>query len=228
MGLLANILVIIVLIIIVYIVLKFMYPNSLQLKNVKSGTNSTSISASSLPNGESSNYTYSIWFYIKNWEHRLSESKVILNRSNSPKISLTPYSNNIEVDISLNAASASTSAENSVCNIINVPLQKWTNIIVSLNGRTTDVYLDGKLVRTCLLPAVPSIPTGDIVITPDGGFSGWTSNFQYWPKSLNPQEAYNVYKDGPGSVKGLGKILNNHKVKFSYLVNEQEKGSIEF
>ena len=35
-------------------------------------------------------------------------------------------------------------------------------------------------------------------------------------------------KNGPGSVSGLGKILNNHKVKFSYLVNEQEKGSIEF
>lgn len=233
MGILTNILVIIVVIIIVYIVLRFIYPNSLQLKNVKSGTVLTSINASTLPNGESSNYAYSIWFYIKNWEHRLGDSKVLLDRSNGPKISFTPYSNNIEVDIGLNAtakasASAKTPPETPVCNIVNVPLQKWTNIIVSLNGRTTDVYLDGKLVRTCLLPTVPSNPTGNVLITPDGGFSGWTSNFQYWPNPLNPNEAYDVYKNGPGSVKGLGKILNNHKIKFSYLVNEEEKGSIEF
>jgi hypothetical protein len=254
MGILTNILVVIVVIIIVYIVLRFIYPNSLQLKNVKSGTVVTSINASSLPNGESSNYAYSIWFYVKNWEHRLADSKVILDRSNGPKISFTPYSNNIEVDIALNAASAaaasasaasasasasasaiasatasvSTTDEKPTCNIVNVPLQKWTNIILSLNGRTTDVYLDGKLVRTCLLPTVPSNPSGNVSITPGGGFSGWTSNFQYWPNPLNPNEAYDVYKNGPGSVKGLGKILNNHKVKFSYLVNEEEKGSIEF
>jgi len=231
MGLLTKVLSVIVILIIVYIVMRFMNPNSLQLKNVKSGTETTAISQSSLPNnGESINYTYSIWFYVKNWQYRLSEPKVLLTRSNSPKITLSAYSNNIEIDISVNSVSASETLpdENTVCSVNNVPLQKWSNLIVSLNGRTADVYLDGKLVRTCILPAVPINPAGDISITPGGGFSGWTSNFQYWPNSLNPQEAYDVYKNGPGSVSGYGKVLNSHKLKVSYLVDNTEKGSFVF
>jgi len=228
MGLITKILSVVIVIIIAYVIMRFAYPDSLQLKNVKSGTITTSISESTLPNnGESVNYAYSIWFYVKNWQYRLSESKVMLVRSNSPKITLTPYSNNIEIDISVNAASESLPGTNAVCGINNIPLQKWTNLILSLNGRTADVYLDGKLVRTCILPAVPNKPTGDVNITPGGGFSGWTSNFQYWPNALNPQEAYNVYKNGPGSVSGFGKILNNHKVRVSYLVDNTEKGSFE-
>ena len=53
----------------------------------------------------------------------------------------------------------------------NVPLQKWVNLIISLYGRTLDVYIDGKLVRTCVLPGVAQVnPDADILVTPMGGF----------------------------------------------------------
>lgn len=44
-----------------------------------------------------------------------------------------------------------------MCMINNFPLQRWVNLIVSLNNRTMDVYLNGKLVRTCILPAPANI-----------------------------------------------------------------------
>ena len=76
------------------------------------------------------------------------------------------------------------------CVVKNFPLQKWVNLIVSVYGRTLDIYIDGKLVRTCILPGVAKVNAkANIVVTPNGGFNGWTSNFKYWAHASNPQEA---------------------------------------
>jgi hypothetical protein len=129
-------------------------------------------------------------------------------------------------------ASASTAAGNSVtsintCLIENVPIQKWVNIIISLYGRTLDIYLDGKLVRTCILPGVPRINNdANIHVTKDGGFSGWTSTFKYWSNASNPQEAYNIYKDGfGGSI--LGNALSKYRLRFSTVKDNKVTGSFE-
>jgi hypothetical protein len=101
------------------------------------------------------------------------------------------------------------------------------NLIISLYGRTLDVYLDGKLVRTCVLPGVAKVnPAANILVTPNGGFNGFTSNFQYWPTATNPQQAYNIYKDGfGGSV--FGNLFNKFRLKVSLLEDNREKGSFE-
>ena len=67
--------------------------------------------------------------------------------------------------------------------------------------------------------------TANIYITPSGGFSGWTGQMKYWPNPLNPQQAYNVYKEGPGTSDT--NIFNKYRIKFSYLVDNVEKGSFE-
>ena len=91
------------------------------------------------------------------------------------------------------------------------------------------MYLDGKLVRTCVLPGVALVDKdADIYLTPNppGGFDGFTSKFQYIPEPVNPQEAYNIYKAGYGGG-GLGGAMNRYKVKVSYLVDNKEKSSFQ-
>ena len=101
------------------------------------------------------------------------------------------------------------------------------NVIISLYGRTLDVYLDGKLVRTCVLPGVAKMnQNADVEVTPSGGFSGWTSTFKYLPNASNPQEAYNMYKDGfGGSI--LGNVISKYRVRFSLIKDNKESGSFE-
>ena len=41
--------------------------------------------------------------------------------------------------------------------IVNVPIQRWVNIFISVFGRTLDVYLDGKLVKTGILPSIAKV-----------------------------------------------------------------------
>ena len=250
MAVIRNIILAIVIIVVVVIVYNYFRSNKTHLSGLKSAKNSVNIQASTLPHNKgSNNFAYSIWFYVKDWQYRLTESKDVLARSShgaknnhNPKITLAPYENNIHINISTYPVSGESHTDNSKddnsnlsdvksnheCVIRNFPLQRWVNLLISLNGRTLDVYLDGKLVRTCILPGVAKpFPDSNINITPDGGFSGWTSNLQYWSNPLNPQEAYNVYKDGYGG-SGLGSIssfFDKYKIKVAYLVNNTEEGT---
>jgi len=244
MALIQNILLVIVIIVVVVLFYNyFKSTNNYHLSSLKSGKSSINVAASKLPiNSASNNFAYSIWFYVKDWQYRLTESKEILARSPksvqnnyNPRITLAPYENNIHINVTTYPVSDHSSDNNANisdvpashdCVVRNFPLQKWVNLIVSLNGRTLDVYIDGKLVRTCVLPGVAkTYPDADISITPDGGFAGWTSNLQYWSNPLNPQEAYNVYKAGYGG-SGLAGFLDKYKIKVSYLVDNVQKGSL--
>tara|TARA_B110001450_G_scaffold256443_2_gene286966 strand:- start:2142 stop:3227 length:1086 start_codon:yes stop_codon:yes gene_type:complete len=114
-----------------------------------------------------------------------------------------------------------------ICEVKNFPLQKWVNLIVSVYGRTLDVYIDGKLVRTCVLPGVVKMTKGeDIYVTPNNGFHGFTSNIIYRPDASNPQEAYNIYSRGYGSA-WLNSIFNRYKLKVSLLKDSRETGSFQ-
>jgi hypothetical protein len=87
--------------------------------------------------------------------------------------------------------------------------------------------VDGKLVRTCVLPGVAKVnPDANITVTPMGGFQGWTSNFEYWDDASNPQQAYNIYKSGFGGSL-LGDLFNKYRIKISFLEDNQEQGSFE-
>ena len=250
MGLLENLLILTVVIIIVYWVYNYFKKDNYHLSGLQAGTKTKIIRANKLPvNKTSNNYAYSVWFYVKDWQYKLTETKELLRRADSgsgsgedsnPNITLAPYENNINIAITTypthgpnlgsgtgrdSDSSAGKNLHN--CTVRNFPLQKWCNLIISLNGRSLDVYIDGKLVRTCVLPGVPKINSNaSVYITPNGGFSGWTSNLQYFANPLNPQQAYNIYKQGYGG-SGLLSIIEKYKIKIAYLVNNQEEGSIE-
>jgi hypothetical protein len=110
------------------------------------------------------------------------------------------------------------------CSVTNVPIQKWVNLLVSVYGRSMDIYIDGKLVKTCLLPGVASVNNNsDIYVTPNGGFDGWTSKLQYYPNSINPQEAWNIYTQGYGSWSSM---INAYQVEISLVENGQTQSSV--
>ena len=138
---------------------------------------------------------------------------VLGGKENNLTIAVTCYTN------------ASTNSQGIVhyLEIANVPIQKWVNLFFSVYGRTLDVYIDGKLVRTGILPGTAKInPTANVYLTPNGGFNGWTSKLQYWNNSSNPQMAWDTYMAGYGS--GLfSNLFGKYKVKVALLTDNQEK-----
>jgi len=239
-GNIMSLIIAIIVVIVIYLLYEYFTSKTANLTGLQSGKEQKVIKGSTLPTSSgSANYAYSIWFYVNEWSYRMNESKVLLTRGTeaqssdlmpigNPRITLAPYENNLKIDVATHAGGSSPQPSTAdPCIIRNFPLQRWVNLIISLNGRTMDVYIDGKLVRTCVLPGVPMTDHAtDIHVTPSGGFSGWTSNIQYFAHPLNPQEAYNIYKQGPGTSSLLG-LFEKYKIKIAYLVDNQEKASIQ-
>jgi hypothetical protein len=215
-------------IIFIYYIFKYILTDPYTLKTLTNGQTATTIAKDELKNGGlDANFSYSIWFYVNDWNYRLGDNKVIFGRMDdgtgtitgitgvnpSPLVVLTPTENNLNVYLQCQGVT-----EPNMCSIDNVPIQKWVHLLVSVYNRTMDLYLDGKLVRTCLLPGVPQISNTDVEITPEGGFSGWTSKFQYYPSALNPQDAWNIYSQGYGGNM-FSNLIKSYQVQFSILEN---------
>ena len=187
-------------------------------------------------NSGTSNYTYAIWMYVDNWNYRYGQPKVIFGRNESsangdsnpsPSVVLGAMQNDLTISITTYPTSSGGSPLVHNCIIKNVPLQKWTCLLISLYGRSLDVYLDGKLVRTCVLPGVAKVNTrAPVEITPDGGFEGYTAKFMYFDGPTNPQEAWNIYKQGFASG-GIGNLFEKYKIKVAFLEDNVEQGSLE-
>jgi hypothetical protein len=85
------------------------------------------------------------------------------------------------------------------CDIQQIDLQRWTMITVVLSGRTIDVYMDGKLTRSCISSSYYKVdPTGAAFnITDRGGFDGYIGNTSVGAYSMSPDEIYRMYMSGP-------------------------------
>ena len=247
-----GIVITILVIVIIIMLLRYIFVDPHTLTSIQNGQTASTINASSLAtngtNVPSSNFAYSIWFYVNDWNYRYGEPKVVFGRmgANSgakagsvsgisgldpcPAVILGAIENNLSVSLGcypgINQEPTTPGGKTVLhtCNVTNIPIQKWVNLIVSVYGRSMDVYLDGKLVRTCLLPGVANINNNaDVLVTPNGGFEGWTSKLQYYPNSINPQEAWNIYTQGYSSWSGM---FSAYQIKLSLVENGNTQSSI--
>ena len=143
-----------------------------------------------------------------------------------PSVVFDATQNNIIVSVSCFDGGSKSKSVVYNCTVSNFPIQSWVNLLISVYGRALDIYLDGKLVKTCVLPGVPNIdPTLPMYITPNGGFSGWTSTFQYLSNATNPQEAWNIYQNGYGASM-LSTLFNQYSIKLALMAGSTEANSI--
>lgn len=106
------------------------------------------------------------------------------------------------------------------CDLVNIPVQRWVHIAIVLINKTLDVYLNGKLARSCTLDEVPKLSKGDIYINQDGGFQGKLSDLLYVNKALSVTEVYNLYLSGPDKFTIYDKVADmTPKVKLNVNVD---------
>tara|TARA_B100000497_G_C7545749_1_gene330103 strand:- start:78 stop:824 length:747 start_codon:yes stop_codon:yes gene_type:complete len=232
-GILSTMLKALVLLFIIYLIVNWYFKKSKKLISMSSGTIAHSISADDLPeNTQAGNYTYSMWFYIHDWNKKYGQPKTILQRGEdddeSLKVSLGETENNITVKIKHFGVDDTPSQPPHETTVQNIPLQKWVNLTISTFGKSLDIYLNGKLYKTDVLPNLPKpdIEGTPVLITPDGGFSGWTTNFLYTPSPTNPQQAYNIYKKGYGGSM-LGNLFNKYRLRVQVLSDNEVTGGFE-
>ena len=93
-----------------------------------------------------------------------------------------------------------------MCDLPEVQLQRWVNIAVAVNGKTVDVYMDGKLSRSCVLPTFYKVDAGGYAasLLAYGGFGGQISTTTMYDAALNPEAVYKNYMAGPEPILTIG------------------------
>ena len=219
----------VIVVIILYVVYMYYFGSraTSYLASQRDATTRLDVPASKLSGGSSTDYTFSVWIYVNNWNYRLGEPKVILERTGIDSMVLGGNINNVTVTLATYSPESSLPNKHT-CTLENVPLQTWVNIIMTLNNRSLDLYMDGKLVRTCVLPGVPlAAAATPLQLTPAGGFHGFTSNLQYISHAINPREAWVIYKEGYGGSNWLSNLLNKYRIKLAFMEDNREVNSIE-
>jgi hypothetical protein len=89
------------------------------------------------------------------------------------------------------------------CDVNEVPLQRWVCVTIVSSGRVLDVYMDGKLQRSCVLDNVVHVPRGNLKLRlgESGGFGGRYSSVQMWNQQLTPDVIYGIYQMGPTQAR---------------------------
>jgi hypothetical protein len=87
------------------------------------------------------------------------------------------------------------------CDIPSVDLQKWTQVSVTINNKIVDVYIDGKLARSCILPSFFKVDKSNMKLSlvDYKGFGGFISNTSVYNYALNPEQVWRMYMSGPGA-----------------------------
>lgn len=219
---------IVVFLILIYVIMKYLYSDASKLTSTpSSATVIQTISSDALgTNPYATNFTYSIWFYVSDYSYRNGSAKTILCRGVTSTVATPVFS--ATLGATQNTLTITCSSTTST--VQSVPLQKWVNLLVSTYGNTMDIYLDGKLVQTQVLSALPIIDTTNatnLYVTPGGGFAGWTSKLQYFPQATDPQTAWNIYKEGFGG-SWLANLMPSYQVEVSFLQNGQQTSSYTF
>ena len=155
-------------------------------------------------------------------------------------IALDKYENNLFIDLEsyLDKNQGSNKTNYTRYKIPNIPVQKWNNLTISIDTRTLDVYLDGKLRNSFIMHGLYKNYNGtatkkNIYIGNTGntgtnniGFGGFITRIRYEGYSINPQDAYNIYKEGISSSLATT-IFNKYSLKVSFLEYNKEKGSFQ-
>jgi hypothetical protein len=243
-----KIILIVIVISLLYFIIKYIFTDTNTITStITSATTMQTIDSTSLTNINSTgstNFSYSIWLYINDWNYKYGDYKVVLCRTNnsltnnanisalkllsaSPLIYLDQYTNNLNIMITCYGIDKSNNTFTDVCVVPNIPIQSWANVLISIYDKTLDVYLDGKLVKTYLLKGIPKVnANANLYITPYGGFDGWVAKCQYYANSTDPQSAWNIYKNGYSLFGGsLLSSLSQYKLTLNLSNNGTQVSS---
>jgi len=240
----------VIIVFLVYILYKYFTNTSVSLQSQAALTNQ--VPGITVKNPQSTRYAYGIWVYVNSWNSNIYH--VIFNRNNNISLYLDVSSPTLICEMTMSTNGKDPSGTRRMIITDNFPLQKWVNIIVSVDNQFVDTYLDGKLVESTRmyrtidnngitsieLPLVPpDVNTQMFVGNSDTNsslygingntFKPWdayVTQFKQWSDGpIDPQTAWDYYMQGNGS-SSLVKYLGNYGANLQILKNNVENSKI--
>jgi hypothetical protein len=215
------VLAVVIILLLLYVIFKALTTSYATLGTMQPSKNETTLSGDTLPRSIKVNSAVSVWFYLKTWVDSANIIRFKNASSEIMSVSLRPSVNNVIIKPRSDTASGKT------CDISEFPLQKWVNLIISFNGAAMDVYLDGKLVKSCVVDRGSQLNETTSIILGDSSVAdfGFITNVKLKANPIPPQEAWDIYSQGYGGSP-WSDLLNKYKLKLSFLVDNQEQVTV--
>ena len=167
-------------------------------------------------------FTLSTWIYISDWNMVANNKnrQIVrwMDKTGGLNLSIDSMKNSIHCSWKSKYISAKNRGSNDYFNsmtVDNIPLQKWLNVVVILDGRYLDLFINGKLYKSKLLDVPPTIAQRKMDLCPSGGFPGFISNVKYFNRALNHAEVIALFKQGYKCGGGVDLKKMVPKVKLS-------------
>lgn len=137
--------------------------------------------------------------------------------TSTPDYTLNTARQDLERGTGIDGITMMTSAGNTsstpTCDLQNIDMQRWLNVTVCTSGRIVDIYYDGKLNRSCVLPGPIAGATSssnlNVKIGEATGFSGSLGVMNYYAYALTPDRIYSIYLAGPGGPPSFWSYLSS-------------------
>jgi len=166
-------------------------------------------------------FTWSVWIFVDDFSYKQDEYKHVFHKgndnfnasgmafpNNGPGLYITPKTNNLVVVMN------SFDKINEEVLIQDLPLNKWVNVIIRVsNQRQLDVFINGTLTKRHILESVPKQNYGDVFVTMNGGFAGYTSLLQYFSNAIGTNQIQTIIDNGP-NMKMIGSDMTKGKPRY--------------
>lgn len=167
-------------------------------------------------------FTWSVWIYIDDFVYKQNEYKHVFHKgnddinvtnppvglnypNNAPGLYITPETNDLLVIMN------TFDTINETVLIKDIPLNKWLNVIIRLdNQHQLDIYINGTLTKRHMLNGVAKQNYGNVYVSMNGGFSGYTSGLRYFDSALGTNRIQQIVNKGP-NMKMNSSDINNTK-----------------
>jgi hypothetical protein len=211
-----NIALIILLIIILVLVLYLLFyvqGGKSSLTNMNKDT--MVITNKDIVNPMSVRSSYSMWLYVNSWSSvkKIICSAGVTGSANVFELYLDANTPTLKCDIrTASGAIESVSVTN------NFPVQRWVYIVISIDGKIVDCYLDGKLIKSQQLQNLSDMPK-DYNIT-SGAFDAYLTTFYRKPAASDPQTVWSNYMSGNGYTSN--NLMSDYGFSFSVTKDNRE------
>lgn len=170
-------------------------------------------------------FTWSSWFFIDKVNSGNSNPKRLFSKGgnsetgnvfamNSPGLYLYDGSKDVETSntntLTVAMATFDDTGDVTVSGKIekflikNIPIQKWVNIIIRVQNRTVDIYINGVLSTRHNLGQVVKQNYGDIYVGDDAnGMNGFISSLRYFDHGIGNMKIQEIIQKGP-NLKMIG------------------------
>ena len=193
----------VILCVIIYMMFRFISEQGKTVTSIVTldrNTTNPDVPFTSLSSPTSSRYFLSFWINVVDAPSSNSETTLfkIVNPASTDIVTVSLTSTS---ELKYSMAEQNNGGTKSHTIMTNFPLQKWVYVILSVDGKTIDLYIDGKMIRSENLVNLPVTTTKDSKFVFTNAASTAVvhmAKFERNPTAVDPSTAWSNYIAGNG------------------------------